>query len=135
MCDYWFKCGSGKTNILINILAHMELPKNIYLCTKAANQEKYKLLNECKKSKICIIDVIENLPDPNEVTVRSIIIFDDILTENQQKIAEFSLRGRINEIIFFYLTQSYTKIPKRSAIRDNFNYLELLDQDVTERNI
>ncbi len=27
------------------------------------------------------------------------------------------------------MTQSYTKIPKKSAIRDNFNYLMLLDQD------
>ncbi len=59
-----------KTNILINILAHIELPKNIYLCTKTANQEKHKLLNKCKKSKIHIIDVVEILPDPNEVPAR-----------------------------------------------------------------
>ncbi len=71
------------------------MPRNIYLCTKTANQEKYKLLNKCKKSKVHIIDVVENLPDPNEVPVRSIIIFDDILTENQQKIAEFSLQNGI----------------------------------------
>ncbi len=123
--------GSRKTNILINILAHMKLPKDIYLCTKTAIQEKFKLLNMCKKSIINIIDVVDNLPDPNEVPVGSIIIFDDILPENQQKMAEFSLGGRINEITCFYFTQSYTKTPKKSAIRNNFNYLMLLDQDVT----
>ncbi len=78
--------GSGKTNILINILAHIELPKNIYLCTKTVNQEKYKLLNKCKKSKIHIIYVVENLPDPNEAPVGSIIIFDDILTKISKKL-------------------------------------------------
>ncbi len=85
--------------------------------------------------KIHTIDDVNNLPDPNDVPERSIIIFDDILTENEHKIAEFFLRGRHRKISCFYLTQSYTKIPTKTAIRDNFNYLILLGQDVTNLRV
>ncbi len=121
--------GSGKTFILVNILAHIKLPEHIYLCTKTANQDKYKLLQNCRNLKIHVIEDVAELPDPNDVPEESIVIFDDVLTLDQKKIAEFYLRGRHRTLSSFYLTQSFTKIPKKFAIRNNFNYLIILKQD------
>jgi len=66
---------------------------------------------------------------PEQTEVGSSIIFDDVLTEGQDKIANFFLRGRHRKISCFYLAQSYTKIPKKSGIRENFNYLIIFRQD------
>jgi len=42
----------------------------------------------------------------------------------------FFLRGRHRDISCFYLSQAYTKIPKKSAIRSNFNYLVIFREDL-----
>ena len=73
---------------------------------------------------------VEALPEPEELEPGSVIIFDDILTEKQDKIANFYLRGRHRGISVFYLSQAYTKIPKKSGIRENFNYIILFRQDL-----
>ena len=82
-----------------------------------------------KKKKFHPADC-KNLPEPEEIVKGSLIIFDDILTETQEKIANFFLRGRHRDISCFYLSQAYTKIPKKSGIRENFNYLILFRQDL-----
>ncbi len=74
---------------------------------------------------------VNKLSNPDNVKKGSIMIFDDILTEDQNKIVKFFVTERHREISCFYLSQSYTKIPKKSAIRGNFNYLILLKQDDT----
>ncbi len=116
--------GSRKTNILWNILANIKkLPRDIYICSRTANQEKYKLLRKCesKNLKIHTLDDVNKLTNPDNVKKGSIMIFDDILTEDQNKIAKFFLTERHREISYLYLNQSYTKIPKKSAIRGHFN--------------
>ena len=134
-CGIFRPSGCGKTNVLMTILLHVRPFRNIYLCSKTSYQEKYTQLrelvndyNKSNKPKITLHDVVA-LPEPENVAPRSIVIFDDILTENQDKIANFFLRGRHREISCFYLAQSYTKIPKKSGIRENFNYLILFRQD------
>ncbi len=112
----------------------------VYLCSKTAFQDKYKLFKELidsynasnrNKNKIKYSTLTpDTLPEPEKLENDSIIIFDDILTENQSKIANFFLRGRHKNISCFYLSQSYTKIPKKSGIRENFNYLILFQQDL-----
>ncbi len=76
---------TGKTIILLNILACILLPENIYLCSKTAYQEKYGLLNmaNSRNLKIHTIDDVNDLSDPNDVPEESITISDYILTENQ----------------------------------------------------
>ena len=71
-----------------------------------------------------------NLPEPEEIGKGSVIIFDDMLTEKQDKIANFFLRGRHRDISCFFLSQAYNKIPKKSGIRENFNFLVLFKQDL-----
>lgn len=128
----------GKTNLLLNIIPKI-YHENIVICAKTSSQEKYQLLNylvdefnkKSKDSKVnfCCIP-IEELPNPENMQQNSIVIFDDISTENQNKIANFFAYGRHNKISCFYLCQTYSKIPKQ-LIRDNTNYIILFKQDNT----
>ncbi len=134
-----FRPSEGGTMILMTILANIRLPENVYICATTLDQEKYKIFKLCnskklsdgRKLKIHSIRDASNLPDPNQVPVGSIIIFDDVLPEDTKKIAEFFLRGRHRDLSCFYLGQCYTKLSKKSAIRSNFNHLILLRMDET----
>lgn len=130
--------GSGKTNVLLTILMHKKPLADIFLCSKTSNQAKYKFLadlinsyNQRAREKIRYNEItnVEDLPPPEKIPENSIVIFDDILTEKQDKIATYFMRGRHRKISTFYLTQSFTKIPKKSGIRENFNYFILFRQD------
>lgn len=140
-CGIFGPSGAGKSNILLTILVHVRPFTNLYLCSKTGYQEKYQTLHELvqtynlgrkrrKQIKIHYIVQVENLPEPEKVEPGSIVIFDDILTEKQDRIANFFLRGRHRDISCFYLSQAYTKIPKKTGIRENFNYLIIFRQDL-----
>lgn len=131
--------GGGKTNVLLTILLHVKPFKNIYLCSKTNSQEKYTLLRELiennnrkqhRNKQIQFRELNFPLPEPEKLVPNSIVIFDDVLTEDQSKIANFFLRGRHRNISCFFLSQAYTKIDKKSGIRENFNYLILFRQDL-----
>lgn len=130
--------GCGKTNVLMTILLHKKPLRDIYLCSKSINQDKYQILhnlikkyNKSHSERIGFYEILdlEKLPPPEKVPENSLIIFDDILTEQQDKIATYFMRGRHRKLTCFYLAQSYTKIPKKSGIRENFNFLILFKQD------
>ena len=140
-CGMFGPSGAGKSNLLLTMLVHVRPYKNLYLCSKTSYQEKYATLKELiaehnkgkKKSsqKINIHELqIEGLLEPEELESDSIVIFDDVLTEKQDKVANFFLRGRHRNISCFYLSQAYTKIPKKTGIRENFNYVILFRQDL-----
>ena len=126
----------GKTNVLLNILNKIH-HSNIIVCSKTSYQEKYKLLEHLINNfnQICEKNDMEprkyqnlsldSLPNPEEIPSCSIIIFDDISTEQQEKISNYFAYGRHNQISCFYLCQTYSKIPKQ-LIRDNANYIILL---------
>ena len=133
--------GAGKTNILLTFLTYRQpVFQNIYICSKTIYQTKYELLqdlineynNEKKNKKNPVtfhaVDV-ENIPDPESIEKGSIIIFDDVLTEKQDRIANFFLRGRHRQISCVYISQSFTRLDKKNCIRSNLNYLILLKQD------
>ena len=137
-CGIFGPSGCGKTNALLTILVYKEPLTAIYLCSRTASQPKYTLLRQLvnehnsdeKNAKIIYQELIpKTLPIPEQLKADSIIIFDDILAENQDKIATFFMRGRHCNISCFYLAQSYTKIPKKSGIRENFNFLLIFKQD------
>lgn len=136
-CGIFGPSGCGKTNVLLTILLHKKPLKNIYLCSRTGFQDKYKFLedlvnehNETRGEEIGFHHLNpKELPLPEEIEPESIIIFDDILTEKQDGIANYFIRGRHRNISCFYLAQSYTKIPKKSCIRENFNFLILFRQD------
>jgi hypothetical protein len=140
-CGIFGPSGVGKTNVLLTILLHVRPFWNIYLCSKTTFQDKYNSLQKLvdsynhkggrrKRIKFHKLTSCENLPQPEDIEIGSVIIFDDVLTENQSKIANFFLRGRHRDISCFFLSQTYTKILKKSGIRENFNYLILFRQDL-----
>jgi len=58
--------------------------------------------------------------DPSEAKNNSIMTFDDVDCEKQDKIRSCSCMGRHKNIDSFYLCETYSHIPKH-LIRDNAN--------------
>lgn len=131
----------GKTNVLMNILTKIH-HTDIIICSKTSYQDKYKHLENLIEefNKVCNKFnmgprkyqnlSLESLPNPEEISPCSVVIFDDISTEQQDKISNYFAYGRHNKISCFYLSQTYSKIPKQ-LIRDNVNYIILFLQDKT----
>ena len=130
---------SGKSNVLLTILLHKQPIHTIYLCSRTAHQEKYQLLRlliefynkqQKRNKKIQFFQVTpESLQTPANTLSNSILIFDDCLADKQNKIAVHFQHPRHNNNSLYYLTQSYSKIPKKSGIRENFNMLLLFKMD------
>jgi len=132
--------GSGKTNVLLTILLHKIPLQNIYLCTRTIQQEKYQFLellieayNENEKNWKERIQFFKVTPDtlqpPSKILTNSILIFDDCLADKQNVISSHFYYSRHQGNSLYYLSQSYTKIPKNSGIRENFNYFILFKMD------
>ena len=67
-------------------------------------------------------DKDENFKDPSELDSNKshIIVFDDVLSEKQNKMRDYFTRGRHNKNSVFYLSQSFYKVAKH-CIRENVN--------------
>lgn len=124
----------GKTNIMLSLLTHQNGLKyeNIYLYAKTMHQPKYIFLKECVK-RIKGLGFYqysdnENIMKPENAKQNSIFIFDDVITDKQDTMRDYFCRGRHNNIDSFYLSQTYTRIPKH-LIRDNTNFIILFKQD------
>lgn len=133
--------GCGKTNAVLNLLLHKKPLTTIFLVSRTTYQDKYLLLKELvdkynigktKTKRIKFVEIsLEKLGPPESIDKNSVVIFDDLLAEkNQDKIAAYFMRGRHRGISSFYLTQSFTKIPKPSGIRSNFNYFIIYPTDL-----
>jgi Poxvirus A32 protein len=131
----------GKTNVLLNVISKIH-HSDIIICSKTFNQEKYKYLEKIinEFNQICqkydleprkyLTFSLDLLPNPEEISSCSLVIFDDVATESQEKIANYFAYGRHNNISCFYLCQTYSKIPKQ-LIRDNSNFLCCFQLDNT----
>lgn len=126
----------GKTNVMLSLLIHENglKFKNIYLYSKTALQPKYRYLHNVVKRvpnvKLFIFNEEKEVISPNDAFSDSVIIFDDIICENQTNIRNYFTMGRHNRIDCFYLAQTYSKIPKQ-LLRDNANFLIIFKQDDT----
>jgi len=67
---------------------------------------------------------------PSEARSNSISIFDDVACDKQNAVREFFSMGCHANIDYFYLCQTYARIPKH-LIRDYANLLILFKQDDT----
>lgn len=126
--------GCGKTCVMVNLLYHPDALRfaNIYLFCKTLDQPKYKELQALVNSNpgmSCIASSDAMIP-LSDVKENSILIFDDVGTESQIPIRNAYCTGRHRGIDCFYLTQTYTSIPKH-LLRDNFNLIVLFKQDLT----
>lgn len=124
----------GKTNVLISLL---EDPnglrfENIYIYSKSLEQEKYKYL----ESILAPIDGMgfytystsDEVIEPKNAKPNSIFIFDDVICDKQNNIKSYFCMGRHRNVDCFYLTQTFTRVPKH-LIRDNANFIILFKQD------
>ena len=131
------KTGTGKTNLLCNLIYDSMKWTQLYLNAKDLSEGKYVTLFEaCQRAqfqnKHCPIETFyefNNLPE-NIVSVdnldageRNLIIFDDFITDKSadKKINDLCIRGRKKNVSIIYLAQSYFDIPK--IIRLQAGYL------------
>lgn len=127
--------GCGKTNTLISLI---EEPKglkfkNVYVFSKSLHQPKYeylkKVLEPIKGLGYFTFSQHEDVIPVSEAKPHSIMVFDDVITDKSMSVRDYFCMGRHNLIDSFYLSQTYSKIPKQ-LIRDNANLIILFKQDV-----
>lgn len=124
----------GKTNAMLSLLINPYGLKfeNIYIYSKSLHQPKYQILAEILKPinelGYYTFDTHEEVIDPSNAKPNSIFVFDDVICEKQERVRDYFSRGRHNAVDCFYLSQTYTRIPKH-LIRDNVNFLILFKQD------
>lgn len=121
--------GSGKTNVLINMITQFLDFDKIYIYTKHVDQDKYKWLKDFFDTLEADADIKQSADLPIAVfqshvskmvpldklnkDKRNLIIFDDLLLEKDQKpMIEMYIRGRHKNASVIYLSQSYFSTPK-----------------------
>ena len=126
--------GSGKTNLLLNLIENQLDIDKIYLYTKDLYESKYQYLinkregvviNYFKDPKALIENsnemhgIYKNIDEYNPDKENKILIFfDDMIADmiHNKKlnsiVTELFIRGRKLIIFFLFITQSYFKIPK-----------------------
>ena len=126
--------GSGKTNVLLNLIKEQDDIDKIYLYAKDLSELKYGFL--IKKRKDVVIkysndpnafigcsntmdDVYDNIDDYNPSRKRKIlIVFDDMIADImtnkkfQAMIKELLIRCRKLNISLVFITQPYFSVPK-----------------------
>lgn len=130
--------GSGKTNILMNIITAINVFQKIYLFCPNHNQSLYNFLKDYytdveKKLKmkpgsiLTIIETYDQLPNIDtdiDTSKNNLIIFDDVLAEGPAGIRAMQnifTRGRTKNISAIMLSQSYFSV--NTVIRRNADYL------------
>ncbi|CAP36219.2 Protein CBG18876 [Caenorhabditis briggsae] len=113
---------------LINGFQNGLSKKDIRECFKNQNF----MVEKKDKQEITIhtSDSLDDIPDPSSIdpNKKTLIIFDDLMLEKQNKIEQYYTRGRHNNIDCFYISQSYIKLPK-NTIRENANLFIVFPQD------
>ena len=126
--------GSGKTNVLLNLIENQPDIDKIYLYAKDPYEAKYEyLINKREGVSINHFNdpkaFIENSSDMHDVHKnmnyynpdnenKILLVFDDMITDmiNNKKldsiVTELFVRGRKLNISLVFITQSYFKVPK-----------------------
>jgi len=128
--------GSGKTNFLMNLITAFDNTfYKIIICVKNKAEPLYEMIEEkLNNNKIKQVEIYEDgevpqLPDDKK---NRLIIFDDLLYDNQSEIKQYFIRGRKKGFSCIYLTQSYFKTPK--DLRLQCNYI-VLGRNVLKRDL
>lgn len=125
--------GCGKTCVMMSLLYNQNGLRfeNIYLFCKTLFQPKYQQLegNINSIEGMSYVGSNETVTPLCEVKPNSILIFDDVSCESQKEIRNAYCMGRHKGVDCFYLTQTYTSVPKH-LLRDNLNFIVLFKQDL-----
>ena len=138
--------GSGKTNLMLNLLMKEKLLNynHVYVYSSTLYQPAYEYLGlyyrtleqfiqrqTNEKIKIAhFFDVDDEILNPASLdkSMNHVMIFDDVMLKDQSVIKDYFCRGRHNNVSVFYLCQSLHKIAKH-CIRENANMFILFKQD------
>jgi len=126
--------GCGKTNLVFTLLVHENGIKfeNVYIYSKTLEQPKYvmleKILSAVPDVKLFKFHDNDTVISPEKALPNSVIVFDDVITQNHNIIRSFFAFSRHRQIDVCYLAQSYSHVPKQ-LIRDNANFIVLFKQD------
>ena len=131
--------GCGKTNLMMNFLMNKVVHyDDIMVYTTTPQQDAYRFLRDCnieikKKTSKDIItfhNPEEGIVNPSTLDKNKthIVIFDDVMNENQKDIIDYFCQGRHNNVNVFYLCQSIHHL-KKHGIRQNANIFILFRQD------
>ena len=98
---------------------------------------------ECMAEELCsgsnidcyFFEHSDDVPDPKELNPedKNLMVFDDLVLENQSACEKYYVRGRHSNVDCFYLSQNYFKLP-RQTIRENANFICLFRQDLKNMN-
>ena len=121
--------GSGKTNVLVNLILQYLTYDKLYVYAKDLCEAKYEFLQDLFKdfpeetvfsetNDIVSVDFLDK-------SKQNLIIFDDHITQkHQNNIIDLFIRGRKKNASTVYLTQSYYGTPKN--IRLQCDYIILM---------
>lgn len=128
--------GSGKTNLLLNIISNINAWNKIFLIAKNTSEPLYKFLIDLikeieritKSSILTVGNNIEDIPDIDSIDPKNsnLLILDDLISEKESKLNNINsifIRGRKQNLSTIFISQSYFKIPK--MIRQNADYMIL----------
>lgn len=124
----------GKTNVIISLIENLNGLRfeNVYIYSRSLYQPKYvylkQLLSQIKGIGFYSFSSNEVVIPPEQVKPNSVFIFDDVQCDKQNNIQSYFCMGRHKDVDCFYLSQSYTHIPKH-LIRENANLIVLFKQD------
>src|SRR5271163_3493394 len=121
--------GCGKTNLIVDLLKTGKINYiDVYIYTTTLYQPAYQHLKEYygniermiryqtnKTVKIAhFLDPDEEIINPETLDKNNnhIMVFDDVMLEDQTPIKDYFCRGRHNNVNVFYLVQSLHRIPK-----------------------
>ena len=125
------KTNSGKTNILMNLIAPNSIYETIYIYTNNLD-DKYKWLKNKFKDDVFIYLNEINFDKINKEYI-NLIIFDDLVFSNK-KISEFYCRsGKLNCSCIFIGHRYFKNIDR--ALKNNIDYLILTQLDKQELNM
>jgi hypothetical protein len=136
------KTGSGKTNVMMDIVKKINAWEKIFLCVKDPTEPLYQWfqdkVREVEKSTgmhiLTVIDDVAKLPDCDDFLkgrdqkhpVQMLFIFDDLITEKDKllkRVEKYYIKSRKIFASCAFLSQSYYSIPR--VIRKNCGYIIL----------
>jgi len=121
--------GTGKTNILVNLILQYLTYDKLYVYAKDLCEGKYSFLQDLFKTfpEEALFSEANDIVSVDELdsSKQNLIIFDDHLTQkHQSNIIDLFIRGRKKNASLIYLTQSYYGTPK--SIRLQCDYIILM---------